>query len=273
MNSVNNRLVFDGPRVGFTPTHFSEMAPVLKAIFFDVIAESPKTFNSMILVSKEWNRVGADIYNERYQRIAPHLIKAEDFLECIGGDPGKEPLIPLEYLIQFRAGKTLLNLFPKSLAFRQDDGTVVEEPCTINNMGKWALKAKTDHPIGFDSDSWVEAMSIEKPVDKSFWSFMEMVSSKGNTMVALDERVGVTECSLALLMTYLKTGVPLLKQDKMEGNIEWAFVAEKIEDWQVVVGFTPLGLRIDSDEWTGTSYEPSVYARNLGLKLINSSEC
>lgn len=228
---------------------FSFDPHILTRVFLLVIAGSPKDFLTVNVVCKEWRRIatGKEFSQELRQSIEPEIFGGADFLKYIGGDSGDELPIPLEYLVRFKRGQTLLTFTPSSLTF-----PTRVEPCTLPNMGKWASSAKGDYQVGYDPHSWEEAIQEERSIEEAHWTFIDIrVIQKGKSFTDQRKAVGdrgkklavLSDLCLSLLMAYVKTGVKHIKWKSR--NAQWARVPDTAMGWRLSVAFSSSGLWID----------------------------
>lgn len=261
MNKVDSGGGFSGRELIQAPKRqkiefsFPSDLNLLTHIFVFACQGSPKDFQSITLVSKNWKEIarGDAFYKELHLRIAPEIFVRADFIKCIGGDPGEEFPIPLEYLVKFRSGHTLLTFAPKSLKFTQADGTVVEEARTLLNMGKWASNAKSGYQIGYHPNSYPKAFLEDRPIEENHWSFIEidlieMGKDFATQQKAVKDRgedlAGLIDLTLALLTTYLKTGVMHISSGEKFHDHQWARVPETTGRYNLFLGYSEGGLYI-----------------------------
>lgn len=228
----------------------------LAHIFAFVCQEAPQDFQSMTLVCKNWKIAGHAYYRELHQRIAPAVFGRADFIKYIGGDSGDEFPIPLKYLVRFKSGRTLLTLVPKHVQFIQPDGTVVKEPCTLQNMGRWALNAKGNYRMGYRQNSWKDAILEKREIEEAHWSFVDLAqiergksfSDQQNGLWSRGEELaGLSDLCFSLLMAYVKTGIRHLSWGEKDRNWKWVRVQETHEGVRLCLCFPTDGLRIVGD--------------------------
>ncbi|MFV0339894.1 MAG: hypothetical protein ACK5MA_04570 [Parachlamydiaceae bacterium] len=226
------RVLEPGPRVGF----IHALAPLC--------VQSPKTFHSISLVCKAWRQVAL---SEPFRRLlqellAPHFVGKSDYQHYFKGDCGPELPIPLGFLINFEEGRTFLTFAPKSLRFTQASGETVEEPTSLDNVGKWAKSPVQGEgkdviycrPMMYD-------LSNEPAIDHSHWIFHEKFPSSRETTSPAHfpplSSMSLTDLTLSLLMHRIKTGIELFRFDECNVGTSATLYGRSL-----ALGFDPDGL-------------------------------
>lgn len=95
----------------------------------------------------------------------------------------------------------------------------------MQNIGKWASNANSWYKIGYDPNSWREAIEEARDLEESHWSFTDIRLIETNktfdegesAVLARGEAVvGLSDLSLSLSMTFVKTGVRFLSWEKID---------------------------------------------------------
>lgn len=218
------------------PMLLLDRVPLLR-IFLFAIEDSPHHLQKITLVSRSWRKfANEELYRELYQRIAPDIIRKEDYIEQVNGDPGIELPIPFEYMLKFKRGRTLLTFVPENLTFTQDDGVLVVEPCNFSNMRKWVVNSKKG--IGFHPDSAEPNMNDnDEPGEGAHWSFIDLrVLACGQDFVNQEDIAKMAggvisellDTSISLLMTCRKTGIRYLSWGLEDSHVRWVRVQEML---------------------------------------------
>lgn len=197
------------------------------------------------LVCKKWRMVfeGDGLYQRLYQRFAKEVFGRKDYIQYIGCDPGEEQRIPYSFFAHFRSGRTLLTYVPAILPFPDR-----EEPCTLRNVGNWALKTKQGHRIGYVPGFRVETTDPPRPMNQAYWSFItlrrhnEHFSNPNATEQARNEKVASQlDASLSFLMFYVKNGHWPVESAR-DHRRQWEHKPAMAKDWKLHAAFQHNGL-------------------------------